>query len=1115
MGSAALIGALIVGDSVRGSLREQASQRLGWVDLALAPADRFFTAELGSPAPGATNASAAANSDAPFSRVTAALRLPATAARQDGAARANQVQVHGVRKDFWPTSLAAEFAAKPAGAIWINEALAAQLNARPGDGLVVRVHKPSALSREVPITPQADASVALRFTVHRIVAGAELGNFSLRASPGPSWNAFVDLDELDAPAGLDGKANLVLASLPVAADSDAGLSPVERASAWLAARVRLQDYGLAVRPTTNEATAGGAVELTTDRIFLEADILRATAALTPATPALAGMEPRPLLTYLVNQLRHGNRLVPYSMVTAAGPPWTPADLKDDEIVVNRWLADQLAVGFGDTIELAYFLPESGASLVERTNRFRVRSIVPIEGVHGDRTLLPAFPGLAEAESTHDWDAGFPLVHKIRDEDEAYWKQHRGTPKAFVTWPAGQGMWTNRFGVATAVRWASTGRPSPGAADSAVAGALRHLLDPAEFGLAFEPVRAEAAASSAPAQDFGGLFLGFSFFLILAALILMALLFQFALEQRTSEVGTLLAVGFAPGRVRRLLLVEGTALALVGGLFGVAGGVAYARAMLEGLTTIWRDAIGGSSLHFHITPLTLAIGLTASVAVCAVTIALVLRKQARRPARELLADGAELGPVAGDPARGGGRLARGCAIGGAAGGLGLIGWALAGGGPATPPVFFGAGSLLLISGLGAVAWLLRILVRAEAEQSLTLVALGLRNATRRRARSLASVALLASGSFLIVAVGANRLDADRDATARSSGTGGFSLIGESALPVLRNLNTSAGREFYGLADASMSGVSVVSLRVRDGDEASCLNLNQARTPRLLGVRPEELAARGAFTFAGAWQPAAAAEWPTNRWLWLKMRRGLAPDEIPAIGDAASIQWAMKKKLGDTLDYTDERGRPFRVRLVGAVANSILQGSLLIDEAAFVARFPGESGHRMLLVDVPSNQPLTNVAAALSRALQDVGLQVTPAARRLAEFNAVQNTYLNTFQILGGLGLLLGSAGLGVVVLRNVLERRAELGLLLAVGFRRRRLQGLVLCEHGGLLALGLAVGLVAALVAVLPVLLVPGARLHTRALALTLGGVLVSGGLWTWLATRWALRGRLIDAVRRE
>jgi ABC-type antimicrobial peptide transport system permease subunit len=225
----------------------------------------------------------------------------------------------------------------------------------------------------------------------------------------------------------------------------------------------------------------------------------------------------------------------------------------------------------------------------------------------------------------------------------------------------------------------------------------------------------------------------------------------------------------------------------------------------------------------------------------------------------------------------------------------------------------------------------------------------------------------------------------------------------------------------------------------------------------------------------------------------------------------------KKLGDTLDYTDERGQSFKVRLVAGVANSILQGNLIIDEAEFLRRFPGEAGHRMFLIDTPSNDPaaVERVSAALSRALQDAGLELTPATRRLAAFNAVQNTYLNTFQVLGGLGLLLGSMGLGVVVLRNVLERRGELGLLQAVGFTQRSIRRLVLSEHGGLLALGLAVGIVSALLAILPVLLAPGARLHATALGLTLAGVLASGLVWTWLAIRLALRGKLLDALRNE
>ena len=224
-----------------------------------------------------------------------------------------------------------------------------------------------------------------------------------------------------------------------------------------------------------------------------------------------------------------------------------------------------------------------------------------------------------------------------------------------------------------------------------------------------------------------------------------------------------------------------------------------------------------------------------------------------------------------------------------------------------------------------------------------------------------------------------------------------------------------------------------------------------------------------------------------------------------------------EVGDTIEYTDERGQKFKVRLVAGVANSILQGNLIIDEAEFVKRFPSEAGHRMFLIDAPSNTgaDVEKISAAMSRALQDVGLELTPATQRLAAFNAVQNTYLNTFQVLGGLGLLLGSAGLGVVVLRNVLERRGELGLLQAVGFRRRSLHWLVLSEHGALLWLGLGVGMTSALAAVLPALLAPGAEIHFTALGATLAGVFASGLAWTWFATWLALRGKLLSALRNE
>ena len=1262
LGSAILIGALLVGDSVRGSLRDMALARLGKIEAAMATGDRLFRAEL------ATNLKAAP-----------VLALPGTANSADGARRANRVHVLGVDEHFWKLATKAPpFATVPPDSVVLNQALADQLAAKPGDEVLLRVSKVSALSQDVALTTRDGQSVALRLRVHAVVVAEELGRFSLQANQVAPFNAFVPLGMLQGKAMAPGKV-----SLSVLNYSDMGVhlhlsgpmpSNQEILRSWLSLKWTLADAQLEVRPLTNSP----ALELRTDRIFLDPPAVRA--ALAVDTNA------QPVLTYLATLLRAGTNATAYPMVTAAGAPLVPADLRDDEIVVNQWLADQLQLKPGGELELSYFLPDSGARLTEATNRFRVRSIVPMQMPWADRTLMPDFPGIAKAERIGDWDAGFPLTHR-KLVDDPYWKQWRGTPKAFVSLSAGRKMWGNRFGDTTAIRFpvgADVRRlTSPQTPDARpetpqksetphvvsykaeLEKSLLAALKPADFGLVFQPVREQALKASREGQDFGGLFIGFSFFLIVAACVLMALLFQFGVEQRAKEVGTLLALGFTPKQVRRLLLGEGAGLAVLGAALGAVGAVWYARAMLHGLSTVWRDAVGTSDLRFHAEPATLAGGFAGAVLVAVFSLWLALRKQVRQPARVLLAGGGEevisnqfsvsSGPVAkgsrevapavlphpgplplgegtasataltsdasgSDPAKSASRSnptrtaslplpagegrGEGESVIQPAGlvrpsgprpkslllglsslplALALLGWALATGQMANAGAFFGAGALLLVAALAFTSAFLTRLERSEAAAALNLASLGIRNTTRRRSRSLATVTMLACGSFLVLSIGVFRLDENADATKRSSGTGGFALLGESTLPVVQDLNTKAGREALGLDEslfvwhrriwkldipkvpvkAAIDGhwetnlvthVSVVPFRVRDGDDASCLNLNRAQKPRLLGVKPELLAERKAFEFEAVAKGLAKE----SGWMLLKtsaagragpLTPALSPgvgegeearrtstnaakqspiphpldaipsssltDPIPAIADMNSILWAMGKSVGDIIEYPepDERGRPVRLRLVGAVANSILQGNLIIAEDEFTARFPSEAGYRYFLVDAPTNR-VADVSATLTKALRDFGLELTPATRRMAQLNAVQNTYLGTFQILGGLGLLLGSAGLGVVVLRNVLERRGELALLLALGFRAKALRWLVLSEHAALLLLGLLSGVVAAGVAVLPSVLGAG-ELPVGALALTLGGVLVSGLVWTWLATVSALRGQLLDALRNQ
>ncbi len=1143
VGSAILIGALAVGDSVRESLREIALARLGKSQFALASNDRFFRADLARDLASTT------------SHVSAALQISGTASSDNGEARANNIQVLGVDGNFWKlASKIPDQTFRGENAIALNASLAEQLNAKVGDTILLRVQKPSLLSRDAPISPQQDSSTAFRMTVGKVLSADELGDFSLRANQIPPFNAFVPLEFLQNKLGLEGKANLLLVGsahgTPISrsaretfrrsdADLEIGVPKLLRE------KFQLTDAELELRPVTNQ----NILEVRTARVFLDPPVVQAAVAASRESAddiSLAG-KPHPrsdetrlpglVSTYFVNEIRVGTNATPYSMVTAIGTPHVPPETRVDEILINDWLAEDLQAKPGDELHLRYFVMGTNQRLEEKTNSFRIRDVVPLAGIYDDRDLMPEFPGVAKAEKTDEWDAGFAIdMKKIRAKDEQYWKEHRGTPKAFVTLAAGEKMWSNRFGTFTAIRF-------PNSDATTVQERLRRHLDPASLGLVFQPVREQALHASSQSQDFGQLFLGFSFFLIFAALILVALLFQFSLEQRATEIGTLLALGFRAKQIRHLLLAEGASLALIGSVLGMAGGIFYAKAMLLGLKTLWREAVGTSALQFHVTPMTLMIGCVASLLVSVLTIWLSLRSQAKRAAQDLLSQGAELEIDNTQSTIVNSRnWSKWISIFSLLGALGLISGGILQKENASPGIFFGAGALLLISGLAFAANILKGIAKEKRatktlSADLTLTRLGVRSCARRRKRSLATIGLLSCGSFLVVAVAANKLDSNQNSRQRSSGTGGFALIGETTLPVVQDLNTKAGQNFFGLDEKDLAGVQVVPFRVREGDDASCLNLNRAQTPRLLGVKPEMLSSRKAFTFSKTLQETK------NPWLLLKSAAVTdAPlqqtdDAIPAIGDANSIQWALHKKVGDVISFTDERGNKFNVRIVASVANSILQGSLIIDEAEFVKRFPSTSGYRMFLIDAPSENgaaeilsaetsrrhSMTNqhknaassekISAALSRALRDVGVELTLTEKRLAAFNAVQNTYLNTFQILGGLGLLLGSAGMGIVVLRNVLERRGELAVLLAIGFRRPNLRWLVLSEHAALLWLGLGLGVAAALVAVLPALLSPRGELPYLSLTVTLGAVLISGMIWAWAATSLALRGELMEALR--
>ena len=207
IGSAALIGALIVGDSVKGSLRERALERLGLVDHALTTSDRFVGERL------TANIHAMLTNGSGFQsggRLSAVIDVLGTATVPSGERRANLIHVIGLPSDGAELIGIQAVTNLHQNEVLLNQQLAAQLGVKRGDAVLLRVKKPSALGGESPLTPQSDSQTTIRVNVREIIANGFGGNFSLTTGAAAPMNAFVNLQALQAALGAEDSVNVIL-----------------------------------------------------------------------------------------------------------------------------------------------------------------------------------------------------------------------------------------------------------------------------------------------------------------------------------------------------------------------------------------------------------------------------------------------------------------------------------------------------------------------------------------------------------------------------------------------------------------------------------------------------------------------------------------------------------------------------------------------------------------------------------------------------------------------------------------------------------------------------------------------------------------------------------------
>jgi len=1031
-----LTGSMLVGDSVRASLRRVAALRLGKIEGGVIGGERWFTENL-----------------ARKTKTVPVIIATGSASAANGKVRVNGAQVLGVDEGFWKLSTSGKALAFDKSSAAINEPLARKLGVKVGDTVLVRLERPSAISRDAPLSGSTNQDVSLRRTVGAILSAEDFGAFQLTASQVPPDSVFVHLADLQKQLDMDGRVNAILSTQ---------FAPLR---ARLEEQRTLEDFALQLKHIDG---AQKEWEISTSRVFLDRSLAENLWLIKGA---------RGVMTYLVNGITSANGATPYSMITGVDRG------HDNEITITQWLADDHKLAVGDELKLQYFIVGLGRELKQQSASFKVAGILPMTDSKVSKAWTPEFPGVSDVDNCRDWEPGIPMDMKaIRDKDEDYWDEFKGTPKGFISLAAGQKLWSNRFGNLTAIRI-----PDNGQTKEALSNALVLRLNLADIGLIPRNFKGEAGAAAQGSVDFGGLFIGLSLFLIVAALVFAALLFLFTLERRASQIGLLMAVGWTKAMVRRVWLMEAGVIAIVGVLLGVFGGVIYTKSALHGLSAVWSGATQGLPLMFDASFGTIFGAAIGTLVVVLATLWWASRTIFKTATRDLLAGSwsADAAPVLKKARVKWIPLLSGIAL------VMLIAALFVKNPAAVAGMFFGSGMLLMIAGL---LYLRSWMRRDSGALARTLWQIGSRNISRRPSRSLAVIGMMAGGIFLVVAVNAFRMSAG-DETKRDSGTGGFALIGESSLPIYEDLNSKTGWDAFGLDEKLMPQVRVVPFRVKEGDDASCLNLNRAQKPVLVGVDPTKLA--GSFAFAsGSWDKLNDASF------------------VSAIADQATAMWGLGKGVGDTLDYQDSAGNTFQVKIVGLLAGSVLQGKMIINEQAFLAKYPDAAGYRFFLLDAKPEHA-AEIAAHLTRQLEQRGLALEPARQRLEVFLSVQNTYIGIFTVLGGLGVLLGTAGIGVLIARHVLERRGELGLMQALGFQVGSLRAMILGEHSVLLVLGVILGVATASLAVIPRLIESGGGVPVAFLGKLIVAVLGFGLGVCVIAVAIAVRGKLTEAIRRE
>src|SRR3989449_784020 len=619
-----------------------------------------------------------------------------------------------------------------------------------------------------------------------------------------------------------------------------------------------------------------------------------------------------------------------------------------------------------------------------------------------------------------------LARVVRDAGKA---GYEGRAILFMDLSRAQAAF-NESGAISLIRVSNVGGVADGVAYSdRVTHDLRLSITTRNLALLVQTVKADDIASALQVgRDATDLFLVMGAFGILAGVLLIVNIFVMLAEERKPELGVARAVGFLRSDLLTTFALEGTFYAVVAAALGALAGLGFGYVMVYFFDRLVPH--GDVVVTFHFDPTSVLTAFVAGTALTWVTILLASWRGSRLNIVRAIPGLPE--PETQERSRG---------------------------------ILVGSGILIAVFNVSEA--LRAVLRRANRGAGRPVLKTAISYPMDKRFRTGMTVAMFALILFMVTLI--SMLQGLQAASLNSfvqQQSGGYDVIAYTTtygeIPNFRQrlqANFSDSLFLNGYNGTSTASVMPAKVQAVGG--------NRTYDYTLWGVDNFLIQSNqyGFTSFLPSYvnESSGQRQGLTNRtdvWLSLRWNHTLAIVDRTAAGPNQFVPDESRLRVvpGDRIRAFDAAGREVNLTIVGVLEQALqFTSGVFVDQSVVRGVFPTEERYTAYFFQMASGVDVAAFRADLECTFFVYGLQTIDIREQIGQAFDASQEVLTLMQAYLGIGLLVGIAGLAVITLRAVVERRTQIGALRAIGFTRGMVLSTFLVEIALIAVLGIGIG----------------------------------------------------------